>query len=290
MRSLLFVPGDDARKLDKALASGADALIVDLEDSVAPSRKVDARRIAAEFLKANAGPGRPRLLLRVNPAVSGLLDADVEAVMPAVPTAIVLPKSESASDVVSLAARLAVAEAEWDLADGSTAILPIITETAASLFHLGSYRGCSRRLLGLTWGGEDLSADLGAETNRLDDGSYADVYRLARSLTLLAAVAAEVAPVDSVFTAFRDETGLRREALAARRDGFTGKMAIHPAQVPVINEVFTPSPEAVARARAIVAAFAADPAAGVVGLDGEMIDKPHLRRAERILAAAAASR
>ncbi len=182
-----------------------------------------------------------------------------------------------------LGAKLAVREAEADLPDGSLAIIAIATETARGVFQLGTYAGASRRLIGLTWGGEDLSADLGAEANRLNDGTYADPYRLARALTLVGAAAADVEPIDSVYTNFRDMDGLRAECEAARRDGFTAKMAIHPAQVAVINEAFTPSPEAVERARAIVEAFAANPGAGVIGLNGEMLDKPHLRRAERLL-------
>jgi citrate lyase subunit beta/citryl-CoA lyase len=188
--------------------------------------------------------------------------------------------------VQQLGGKLAVREALFGLADGSTRIIAIATESARALFGMASYRGCSARLEGLAWGGEDLSADLGAESNRLPDGAYADPYRLARSLTLLGAVAAGVAPIDSVHTNFRDLDGLRAEAIAARRDGFSAKMAIHPAQAPIINEVFTPTPEAVARARAILAAFDASPGAGVVALDGEMLDRPHRLRAERILARA----
>jgi citrate lyase subunit beta/citryl-CoA lyase len=183
---------------------------------------------------------------------------------------------------------IAVREAENDLPDGATHIIAIATETAASLFHMGTYAGASRRLAGLTWGGEDLSADVGAEANKLADGNWTDPYRLARSLCLFGASAAGVAAIDTVNTSFRDIDGLNTEAIAARRDGFTAKMAIHPAQVPVINAIFTPTPEAVARARRIVDLFRANPGLGVVGLDGEMLDMPHLRRAERILAQAGA--
>jgi citrate lyase subunit beta/citryl-CoA lyase len=286
VRSALFVPADDEKKLAKALRSGADALIVDLEDSVAASAKAEARRIAAEFLQAAAQGARPRLFVRVNPLDSGLTDDDLDAVMPAAPDGVVLPKSLDGASVQQLGGKLAVREALFGLADGSTRIIAIATESARALFGMASYRGCSARLEGLAWGGEDLSADLGAESNRLPDGAYADPYRLARSLTLLGAVAAGVAPIDSVHTNFRDLDGLRAEAIAARRDGFSAKMAIHPAQAPIINEVFTPTPEAVARARAILAAFDASPGAGVVALDGEMLDRPHRLRAERILARA----
>jgi citrate lyase subunit beta/citryl-CoA lyase len=284
MRSLLFVPADDERKLHKALASGADALIIDLEDSVALDRKAQARRIAADFIRAQAGAGaRPRLIVRVNGLTSRLTDADLDVVMQASPDAIMLPKAEGGTSVQHIGAKMAVREAEHDVGDGAVKIIAIGTETARGVFQLGTYAGASHRLTGLTWGGEDLSADLGAEANRLVDGSYADPYRLVRALTLIGAAAAEIDPIDSVYTNFRDMEGLRAECEAARRDGFVAKMAIHPAQVPVINSVFTPSGEAVERARAIVAAFAANPDLGVIGLDGEMIDLPHLKRAERLL-------
>ena len=285
MRSALFVPGDDERKLAKALLSGADALIVDLEDSVAHSAKERARAIAADFLRAAASQNpRPRLFLRVNPLESGLTDADLDAVMPSAPEGILLPKSLGGASVQQLGVKLAVREALFGLGDGATRIVAIATESARALFGMDSYRGCSQRLEGLAWGGEDLSADLGAESNRLPDGAYAGPYSLARNLALLSATAANVAPIDSVFTNFRDQEGLRNEAIAARRDGFWTKMAIHPAQIPVINEVFTPTPEALARARAIIAAFDAAPGAGVVALDGEMLDRPHQLRAQRTLA------
>jgi citrate lyase subunit beta/citryl-CoA lyase len=290
MRSALFVPGDDEKKLAKALLSGADALIVDLEDSVAFAAKERARRIAGEFLRAAASQGqRPLLFVRVNPLESGLTDADLDAVMPSGPAGVFLPKSLSGASVQQLGVKLAVREASLGLDDGATRIIAIATESARALFGMESYRGCSGRLEGLAWGGEDLSADLGAESNRLPDGAYAGPYALARNLTLVGAIAAGAAPIDTVFTNFRDLEGLRAEAVAARRDGFWGKMAIHPAQAPIINEVFTPTPEALARARAILAAFAAAPGAGVVALDGEMLDRPHQLRAERLLARASAT-
>ena len=287
MRSALFVPGDDEKKLAKALSSGADALIVDLEDSVAFSAKERARRIAGEFLRAAASQTpRPHLFVRVNPLESGLTDADLDAVMPAAPAGVFLPKSLGGASVQQIGVKLAVREAALGFDDGATRIIAIATESARALFGLESYCGCSARLEGLAWGGEDLSADLGAESNRLPDGAYAGPYGLARNLTLVGAIAAGVAPIDTVFTNFRDLEGLRAEAVAARRDGFWGKMAIHPAQVPIINEVFTPTPEALARARAILAAFDAAPGAGVVALDGEMLDRPHQLRAERLIARA----
>lgn len=287
MRSLLFVPGDSPKKLQKGLESGADALILDLEDSVALDAKPQARELTRDFLKeTGALARRPRLIVRVNALSTGLTEADLDAIMPGAPDAIMLPKAEGGPDLTHLAAQIAVREAECDLADGATRIIAIATETGKGIFALGSYAGASHRLEGLTWGAEDLSADLGAETNRLEDGSYADPYRMARSLTLFAAAAAQVDAIDSVFTAFRDSEGLRAECLAGRRDGFTGKMAIHPAQVAVINEVFSPSPEALARAEAIIALFDANPGLGVIGLDGEMLDRPHLMRARRLKARA----
>jgi len=287
MRSLLFVPGDQPRKIEKGLTSGADVLLVDLEDSVAPANKVAARAVARDAIAAAKAAGAaPRLFVRVNALDTGLTDDDLDLVMQAGPDGILLPKALSGMDVQHLAAKLAVREAENGLPDGGTVIIAIATETAASLFTMGSYRGATHRLAGLTWGAEDLSADLGAETNRTPDGLLTDPYRMARVLTLFAANAAGVAAIDSVFTAFRDDAGLAAECAAARRDGFTAKMAIHPAQVPVINAAFTPSAEAVERARRIVALFEASPDAGVIGLDGEMLDRPHLLRAQRLLARA----
>jgi citrate lyase subunit beta/citryl-CoA lyase len=287
MRSLLFVPGDSPSKIAKAATAGADVLLLDLEDSVAPSSKAEARTIVAEAVaRIRSDKARCRLFVRVNGLDTGLTDADLDAVMKAAPDGLMLPKSTTGADVQHLAAKLAVREAEYGLADGATRIIAIATETAASLFGLGTYRGASPRLAALTWGAEDLAADLGAETNRTETGEYADPYRLARTLTLAGAGAAELPAIDTVFTAFRDGDALRRECEAARRDGFSGKMAIHPAQVPIINAVFTPSAEAVAHARRIVEAFAAAPDAGVVGIDGKMIDRPHLRQALRILARA----
>lgn len=290
MRSLLFVPGDSERKLEKALSSGADVLLVDLEDSVALDAKQAARDITARFLAAQREvASRPRLYVRVNALDTGQTDADLAAVMAAMPEGIMLPKSVSGADVQHLAAKLAVQEAENDIADGQTRILAVATETAASLFNLGSYQGASPRLEGLTWGAEDLSADIGALASRTPDGAFSEPFRLARNLCLFGAVAAGATPIDTVFTNFRDMDGLRTESLQALRDGFTAKMAIHPAQVPVINEVFTPSADEVAKARAVIDAFAAAGNPGVVGLDGEMLDRPHLRRAEKLLARAEAA-
>jgi citrate lyase subunit beta / citryl-CoA lyase len=290
MRSLLFVPADSAKKLDKAMTSGADALIVDLEDSVALDGKAQARQSAAAFLKdALATTPRPYLLVRVNGLTTGLTDADLDAIAPAKPDAIMLPKAEGGASVVHADAKLAVREATNDLPDGHIKIVAIATETAAALFLAGTFAGASARLAGLTWGAEDLSAELGAQANRDSQGRFLDPYRLARVLCLAGASAAGVPAIDTVYVDFRDAKGFRRECEEACRDGFTGKMAIHPAQVPIINEVFTPSAEALARAQAIVDAFAKNPGAGVVGIGGVMYDRPHLALAERLIARAVAA-
>ncbi len=284
MRSLLFVPGDSPKKLEKGLGSGADILLIDLEDSVALTAKDEARAVTRAFLAEHRSRAdRPRLFVRVNGLTTGLTDADLDGVMPAAPDGIILPKTVGGADVAHLGAKLAVREAEFGLDDGGTRILAIATENAAGVFALGTFAGASHRLMGITWGGEDLSADLGAEANRDETGAYTDPYRLARSLTLMGAAAAGVDAVDSVYTNFRDMAGLEAECRQARRDGFVAKMAIHPAQVPVINEAFTPSAEAIGRARAVIEAFRANPGAGVVGVEGEMLDRPHLIRAERLL-------
>lgn len=288
MRSLLFVPADSEKKLAKGLGSGADALIIDLEDSVALANKQAARQMAAEFV-ASAKDG-PALYVRVNDLASGLTDDDLAAVIKAGPTGIMLPKSGSGEDVARLAVRLRVHEAEAGIADGTTRIIPIVTETPAAVLAAASYAGTSDRLAGLTWGAEDLSAEIGAAATRDEDGRYTDVFRFARVSTILAACAAEVAPIDTVFPNFRDEAAFLRDTREGMRDGFTGRMAIHPAQVAVINEVFTPSVEATAEARSVVDAFAAAGNPGVVAIDGKMYDRPHLKRAERLLARAKAAR
>jgi citrate lyase subunit beta / citryl-CoA lyase len=274
MRSLLFIPGDSEKKLVKGLTSGADILLIDLEDSVSIAQKPVAREITAAFLKAYSGH-----YVRVNALDTGLIDDDLAAIMPYAPVGIMLPKSESGHDVTHLGAKLAVYEAMYNLPP--TRILPVATETGRSIFGLNTYN--SPRLSGLTWGAEDLAADIGAETNRAEDGRHSEPFRIARSMLLFGAAAAGVDAIDTIYPSFKNDEGLRRECLEARRDGFIGKMAIHPAQIAIINEVFTPAPEVVARARKIVEAFAANPALGVIAIDGEMIDKPHLRAAERVL-------
>jgi len=289
MRSLLFVPANDAKKLDKAMACGADALIVDLEDSIPAQGKANARTSAAAFIsEAGKAEHRPRLLVRINGFATGLADADLDAVVPARPDAIMLPKAEGGADVVRTDAKLLAREAIAGLPDGSIRIVAIATETATALFLAGTYGGASARLEGLTWGAEDLSAELGAEANRDDEGRFLDPYRLARALCLAGAAAARVQAIDTVAVDFRNAAALRQESEEARRDGFTGKMAIHPAQVPIINEVFTPSAAAIAEARAVIAAFEANPERGTVGIDGVMYDRPHLERARQLLARATA--
>jgi citrate lyase subunit beta/citryl-CoA lyase len=290
MRSLLFVPADSARKLDKAMSSGADALIIDLEDSIALDGKARARDSAAAFLKdALANTQRPYLMVRVNGLQTGLTDADLDAITPTKPDAIMLPKAEGGAAIVHAAAKLAVREAQSNLPDSHIKILPIATETAAALFMVATFAGASARLIGMTWGAEDLSAELGARANRDEQGRFLDPYRLARSLCLAGAAAAAVPAIDTVFVDFCNDAGFRRECEEACRDGFVGKMAIHPAQVPIINEVFNPSADAIAHAQTVVAAFAAAPGAGVVGIGGVMYDRPHLVRAKQLLARAPSS-
>ena len=276
LRSLLFVPGDRPDRMEKALGSSADALILDLEDAVAPAAKPEARRAVREFAGAHRGAN---LWVRINPLDSAEADRDLEAVLAAHPHGIVLPKAEGGASVAELARRLG------ERGNATAQILAIATETAAAIFQLGSYGG-ARRLAGLTWGAEDLPAAIGASTSREEDGRYTPPYELARSLCLFGAAAAGVAAIETVYPAFRDLEGLAAYAARARRDGFSGMMAIHPAQVPVINAAFTPSEAEIAHARAVVAAFEANPGAGAVSLEGRMIDRPHLIQAQRILAAA----
>jgi citrate lyase subunit beta / citryl-CoA lyase len=284
MRSLLFAPADSPSKLDKAFGSGADAVIIDLEDSIAQERKAAARQSAAGFLRqALKSPTRPRLLVRVNGLQTELIDDDLDVIVPACPDAIMVPKAEGAASIVHVDAKLTAREAIHGLNEGHVGIVAIATETAASLFLAGTYAGASGRLFGLTWGAEDLSAELGAEANRDADGRFLDPYRLARALCLAGAAAARIDAIDTVYVDFRNDAGLRRECEEARRDGFTAKMAIHPGQVQAINELFTPTPQALSTARAIVAAFTAAPGAGTIGINGVMYDRPHLARAMRLL-------
>ena len=287
MRSGLFVPGDSERKLAKGMESGADALFIDLEDSVSLDNKVAARETTTGFVReVSSQEVRPLLFVRVNAFDTELTSADLEAVMASAPDGIVLPKSNHGQDVTRLDAQLRVHETENGLNDGATKIIAIVTETAVGLLNAGSYNRSSKRLQGMAWGAEDLSADVGAPRRRHDDGTYRDLFRYARVQTLLGSVAAGVEPYDTVYPDFRDDEGMEKECREGMYDGFTGKMAIHPAQVPIINEVFTPSAEEIARSQAIVDAFAAAGNPGVLGVNGEMLDRPHLRKAEKLLARA----
>ncbi|WP_447953018.1 HpcH/HpaI aldolase/citrate lyase family protein [Sphingopyxis chilensis] len=280
LRSLLFVPGDRPERFAKAAASGADAIILDLEDSVSLANKDAARHAVADYL---AGERDVITLVRVNPLDGHLTAADVAAIAGARPDAIMLPKAEGAPSIQQLDTILR-SEAARDAS--MPAILPIATETPAAIFTLGSYREVKDRLLGLTWGAEDLPAAIGATTSRHDDGSYTAPYEMARALTLFAAHGANTAAIDTVFPAIKDEEGLASYAARARRDGFTGMMAIHPSQVGPINAAFTPSADEVARAQAIIDAFAANPGVGVLQVDGKMVDAPHLKQAYNILSLA----
>ena len=286
LRSMLFVPGDSERKLAKGAGSAADALILDLEDSVAAERTAVAREMVRAYLDAHPDRTERQLWVRINPLSTPAALMDLAAVVGGRPDGILLPKPDSAADVVMLDHYLGALETRDGVPLGSTGIIPIATETAGALFTLGSYAGCSKRLAGLTWGAEDLAAVLGATTNRAPGGGYAHPYELARSLCLAAAVAAGVQPLDTVYADFRDLAGLAAEAQASRHGGFLGRMAIHPDQVAVINDAYTPAAAEVAHAQRVVDAFAASPGTGVVGLDGTMLDMPHLKQARRILALA----
>jgi len=272
LRSLLFVPGDRPERMEKALGLGADALILDLEDSVSLANKVAARDAVRAFVAR--APKGPALFVRVNPLDSALVADDLAALAGLPLAGITLPKAEGRASVDDLIARLS----------GDYVVLPIASETPRAVFTLGSYDGA--RLAGLTWGAEDLPAAIGAATSREADGSYTDPYKVVRALTLFGAHAAGVPAIETVYPDFRNLDGLAAYAGRARRDGFTGMMAIHPTQVAVINAAFTPSAEEVAHARAVVEAFAANPGAGVLQLDGKMIDAPHLKAAQRLLALA----
>ena len=280
MRSLLFVPADSERKLARGPQSSADALILDLEDSVVPANRPLARSQARDFLNSTGSAGFRRYV-RINPLSSGVALDDLAAVVPARPDGILLPKCVPEA-LRTLDHYLTAFEAAFKLSPGATRIIAIATETPAAMFALGRYLGVSQRLEGITWGAEDLAACLGGN-NRRSDGIYDDVYRLARSLCLLGAAAANVLAIDTIYTDFKDDAGLAVECAAAKRSGFTAKMAIHPAQIPAINNAFSATAEELAWAREVVAIFAENPDAGTIALDGKMIDKPHLTLALRLL-------
>jgi citrate lyase subunit beta/citryl-CoA lyase len=276
LRSLLFVPGDQPDRMEKALGAGADALILDLEDAVTPDRKKEARACVAKFL--SRGPRSMPLFVRINPLGSGMAEDDLAAIIVGRPDGFVLPKAEGGRSLIDLDQRLKA------LGDTHAAILPIATETPAAIFALGSYSDVTPRLCGLTWGAEDLPAAIGAATSREEDGRYTPPYEMARSLLLFGAHAAGVPAIETVYPAFRDLDGLKAYAARGRRDGFSGMMAIHPAQVEVINAAFTPSDAEITWARRIVELFDRNPGVGVLSLDGKMVDAPHLQQAKRLLA------
>ncbi|MEX6504930.1 CoA ester lyase [Jiella sp. M17.18] len=286
LRSLLFVPGDRPDRFEKAMASGADAVILDLEDSVVPGRKAAAREAVAAFLSGRADGSDEALrsaetsvFVRINPLGLDMADEDLTAAKGA--DGVVLPKAEGSASLAALDALLA---------DDPAVILPIATETPAAVFQLGSYGGVTRRLCGLTWGAEDLPAAIGAAASREPDGRLTEPYRIVRTLALFGAHAAGVPAIETVYPDIKDADGLRATAQLAARDGFSGMMAIHPAQVGAINAAFTPSDAAIAAARAIVDAFAAQPEAGALQVEGRMVDAPHLKQARRVLAQAGSDR
>ena len=278
IRSWLFAPGDSARKTAKAIASAADRVILDLEDSVAPEAKPEARRMVAAALY-EAGADRGRIWVRINPLAGPFVHDDLAAIMPGSPGGIVLPKSESGADLATLDALLRPLEA----VAASTPVHPLVTETAAAMFGTGSYRDAPR-LAAMSWGAEDLADSIGALGNTGPDGRYRPTYELARSLCLLGAAAAGVPAIETIMGDFRDLDGLKTRAETVRRDGFRGMLAIHPDQVPVINAAFTPGEDEVAEAREIVRLFADNPGAGTIAGPRGMLDRPHLSRAHQILA------
>lgn len=290
LRSMLFIPGDSEKKLGKVDGCGADAVILDLEDSVALANKATARALVASFIQDRPrGRRTTQLWVRVNPFDSGLTLDDLAAIVLAAPDGIVQPKTDTPDDVWQLSHYLDALETAAGIEAGSIKIIPVATETAAAPFHLGEFATAGLdRLAGMTWGAEDLSAAVGASSNLDASGEWAFTYKMARSLCLLAAHASGVPAIDTLYVDFRDDEGLRSSCRAARAEGFTGRLAIHPAQVAGINESFLPSPEDIAHAQRVIAAFADNPGAGTVGLDGKMIDIPHQKAAERTLAQARA--
>ncbi len=290
LRSFLFIPGDSEKKLAKVAGCGADAVILDLEDAVLPENKPRARALVSAFLAAAPRGARPtRYWVRVNPFDTGLMLQDLAAVMPGGPDGIMQPKTNGPEDVRRLSHYLDALEAAHGIEAGSIQILPVATETAVAPFTLGRFADAGlERLAGITWGAEDLSTALGASTNLDANGEWAFTYKMVRSLCLLAAHASGVQAIDTLYVDFRDDAGLRASCRAARAEGFSGRVAIHPAQVAGINDSFMPSAEEIDHARRVLAAFAASPGAGAVGLDGKMVDIPHLRQAERVLAQAEA--
>jgi citrate lyase subunit beta / citryl-CoA lyase len=283
LRSMLFVPADSERKLEKAQQSPADALILDLEDAVAPARKELARHAAAEYLQAQAGALPSQLYVRINPLDSGLALDDLATVVVPGLAGVMLPKTTSAADVVRLGYYLDALEASAGLAHGSVRIVPVATETAPAMLTMASFTGGVPRLAGITWGAEDLSTAIGAISNREEDGQLSPLYQLANSLCLCAAASAGVPAIDTLYADFRNPAGLAEACRQSRRRGFKGRIAIHPDQVAVINEAFTPSEKEREHAQRVVDAFAAQPDAGAISIEGVMYDIPHLKQARQTL-------
>lgn len=290
LRSLLFIPGDSEKKIGKVAECGADAVIFDLEDAVAPENKAAARALVTDYLKATPRGSRPvQYWVRVNPFDTGMTTEDLAAVMPGAPDGIMHPKIDGPDCVRRLSHYLDALEAAHGLEQGSTKIIPVATETAVAPFRLGDFATAGlERLAGLTWGAEDLATAVGASTNKGADGNWAFPYQMVRAMTLLAAHAAGVEAIDTLHADFRDDEGLRASSQAARAEGFSGRLCIHPAQVAGVNQSFMPSAEEIAHARRVLEVFAANPGAGTVGLDGKMLDIPHKKQAETVLAQAAA--
>lgn len=290
IRSWLFVPGDSEKKLGKVIATGADAIIVDLEDSVAPHNKESARRMARQWLEVNRKSvlvgGAAEHWVRINPLDTPFWREDLLAVLPGAPKGIMVPKANGPEHVRMVAAELYEQEQRAGIPLNSTQILPLVSETPQAAVGIPAYGDPALtmpRVAGLTWGAEDLSAAIGATRKRDEHGQWTDLFRMVRAQTLIAAHAKGVAAVDTLYDDFRDEDGLRRIARNAYADGFTGMLAIHPAQVKIINEAFTPSKQQIAEALAIVDAFAAQPGVGAVQVDGKMVDRPHLEMARKLL-------
>jgi citrate lyase subunit beta/citryl-CoA lyase len=280
-RSWLFVPGDSERKMQKATDSATDIVLIDLEDAVATENKIAARQSVHDFIAANPGQ-RARLWVRINPFDGPYTLGDLAAIMPARPGGIMLPKVYGRAEVDKLDHCLSALEVANGIEEGSTPVIVLITETAESMFRTGDYKGAPR-VVALSWGAEDLADSIGASSNKNPDGSYSFTYELARSLCLLGAAAAGVTPIETISADFKDLDALRLRAEKVRRDGYRGMMAIHPAQIEVINAAFTPTEEEIAEAQEIVDLFAANPGLGTIGWKGGMLDRPYLARAQRLL-------
>jgi citrate lyase subunit beta/citryl-CoA lyase len=283
LRSLLFIPADSEKKLQKGDDINADALILDLEDAVAESNKPAARQQASDYLKERADQRPNQIWVRINPITTSHFKTDLEAVLAGRPDGIIQPKTRSPEEVKRLSEYLDELEVQYGLQAGSIPIIPVATETPQAMFSMQQFDGSHQRLAAITWGAEDLSAALGAVSNKDENGAWTFPYQLARSFCLFAAASAEVASIDTIYAAFRDSAGLAESCRQARRDGFSGKLAIHPSQVDVINEAFTPSSEEINHAQAVVDAFAAQPGTGTLAFDGQMLDIPHLIQARKIL-------